>query len=233
MAKKEILIEVDIETKGLNKNLQKANKSVKQFGNNIDKNISKRKGAVTEIGNAFSSLGGSMGGAINGVKGLNKSLLTLVANPIGAVITAIVVAVTALYKAFTSTKEGAEQVEAIMAGLSATVDVLRDRFLKLASALGSLLSGDFTEAQKQFEEATKGVVEEIAREATTAFELTRQLQKLKDAERDLSVERAKANAELAEARLIAEDTNATFEDRIDALDRVIKKEDELLASTLR
>ena len=79
------------------------------------------------------SLGQSMKGLKGGIKAVNGAFKVLLANPIVAVIAAIVLAVTALYKAFASTKEGAEKLDQIFAGISAAMDVLRDRVLKVGS----------------------------------------------------------------------------------------------------
>jgi DNA repair exonuclease SbcCD ATPase subunit len=59
------------------------------------------------------------------------------------------------------------------------------------------------------------------------IELTKTLQKVRDAERDFSIERAKTNQVIAEARLLAEDETASYEERLEAL----KKANDLEIST--
>lgn len=88
----------------------------------------------------LSAIPGPMGQVIQGVKGFGSALKILAANPIGLVITAISVAVTALFKAFTSTKKGAEQLQQVTAGLSAVMDVLRDVLVVVAEKLISAIT---------------------------------------------------------------------------------------------
>jgi uncharacterized protein YbjT (DUF2867 family) len=81
-------------------------------------------GGFEKLGGSLSKLSPAFKSGIEGAKSLGTQLLTLAANPIGAVILAIVTGVTLLYKAFASTKAGGEQLERVMSGLGAVLDVL-------------------------------------------------------------------------------------------------------------
>ncbi len=74
--------------------------------------------------------------------------------------------------------------------------------------------------------------QEIKNEAVLAARLTGELQKITDLQRELSVQRAEQNRELANQRVLIEDINATFDDRLKAIDQVLNAESKLLAQEL-
>ena len=210
----------------LENELQNTDFGSEQF-KELNKELQNSKGALEEaqnstmsLGEKFSSLPGPLGGVISGVKGLSTAFKALVMNPVGAVITAIVLALTALYKAFTSTKAGAEQVEQVMAGLGAVMDVLRDRVLKIGGALVKFFTGDFAGAAEDVKGAFSGIGEEIAAEFQQAMELKKELQAIDDATRELNNTRAEQNKLIAEAKLKINDENLSYEERQKALDEV-------------
>ena len=55
--------------------------------------------------------------------------------------------------------------------------------------------------------------------------MTGVLQDVTDAQRKLSVERAKQNVQLIKARDIAKDANIPLKERLEAIDKIIKAED--------
>jgi len=195
----------------------------------------KAKESTMSFSDSLSAIPGPIGGVIQGAKALNASLLKLVANPIGAVIAAIVLALTALYKAFASTKAGAEKLDQIFAGISAAMDVLRDRVLKVGSALVKFFSGDFSGALEDVKGAVSGVGDEIYNEFNQAMKLKAELQSIADATRELNKERARQNKEIAAAKLVINDETKSIEERKAALEEVRKeeialaKQEELLA----
>lgn len=168
--------------------------------------------STKDLGGSVEDLGGPIGGAISGFKAMLKQLWLLVANPIVATFVAIVGALTLVFKAFTSTNEGADKLEQVIAGLGATIDVLRDRFLKLISL--------------DFKGAFSGVGDEIAKEFKQAAKLAEVLQEVEDASRSLSVSRAKLNRDLAASKELITDENASYADKKKAINDVRKAEGE-------
>jgi len=217
----------------LQKELENTDLGSEQF-QNLQQELKKSEGALvsakdstTSLMDSFTSLPGPIGGVIQGAKALNASLMKLVLNPIGAVITAIVLALTALYKAFTSTKAGAETLDRIMAGISAAMDVLRDRVLKVGGAIVKFFSGDFAGAAEDAKAAFSGIGDEIASEFKQAMEIKKELQAVADATRELSMERAKQNKLIAAAKLVINDETKSYDERKAALEEVRKAEIEL------
>jgi hypothetical protein len=211
---------IEVDDQGGAKVVDNFNKKVKDTGETVENSQSK----MGELGQALGNIKGPVGQAIQGVQGLSASLMKLVMNPVGAVITAIVLSLTALYKAFTSTKAGGEQMEQVMDAIGAALDVVRDRVLKVGSAIVKFFSGDFEGAFADAKGAVSGLTDEIAREAKEAANLRKELQKITDEERELSKVRAEQNKKIAEARLILDDQNASYADRKKALDIVTNAE---------
>jgi chemotaxis protein histidine kinase CheA len=211
---------IEVDDNGSAQVVDNLNQKVKESGDTAEKS----QGKFGELGNKLAGIKGPVGQAVQGVQGLGTAFKALIANPIGAVIAAIVFALTALYKAFTSTKAGAEQMEQVMDALSATVDVLRDRFLQLVGGIAKLFSGDIKGGLADLKGAFTGIGDEIEREATTAANLRKELQLVADAERELNKNRALQNRLIADAKLRINDENLSYQDRLKALEEVRKAE---------
>jgi chemotaxis protein histidine kinase CheA len=219
MAEK-IIIPVEVQTGGSTQDVDKLNKSLKETGD-IGSNAQKSSQGLSD---KLAGIKGPVGQAIQGVKGLGSAFKALMANPIVLLISAIVGALTLLYKAFTSTKEGGEQMEQMMDGVSAVMDVLRDRVLKVGGAIVKFFKGEFSGAVNDLKGAFKGLGDEIEKEFQAAANLRKELQNIDDTERNLNMRRAEQNKLLAEARLRLEDENLSYADRLKALEQVRKSE---------
>ena len=214
---------VEIDDNGSGAKVDNLNSKLKDTG----KTAEDSQGKMGQLGQALGNIKGPVGQAIQGVQGLSASLMKLVMNPIGAVIAAIVLSLTALYKAFTSTKAGGEQMEQVMDAIGAALDVVRDRVLKVGGAIVKFFSGDFKGAFADAKGAVSGLTDEIAREAKEAANLRKELQNVTDAERELNKSRAEQNKLIANARLVLEDENASYAQRKKALEDVTKSEKQL------
>jgi hypothetical protein len=112
-------------------------------------------GKIEGVAQKFGSLPGPIGNAANAMGGLGKQMWALVANPIGAVIAALVGAITLLYKAFTSTNEGADKLDQGLAGLGAAFEVVMNAIAKVAENLIGLFENpqkalsDFSDMLKE------------------------------------------------------------------------------------
>ena len=209
-----------------------------QAVNNLDKlgnSIAKTKGSTQQLkketesvnGGGFDKLSGSLSNvspkfntAISGAKAFGTQLLSLAANPIVAVIIAVVGSLTLLYKAFTSTKAGGEALERVMSGIGATVDVLRDRILNIGNAIINFFSGDFKGALSEAKKSVSGIGSEIEKEFKQAADAKRYLQEVDDALRSLGVSRAKLNRDLAKSKEIITDENASYAEKKKAINDV-------------
>ena len=211
----------------LDKSLSKTEVSQKKL-KNATKDTTKAQDASKKSAQrnaaGFEAVNKATGGAIRGVRGLIKQMWLLVSNPIGAVIGALVLGLTALFKAFSSTKGGGEKLAQMMAGVSATIDVLRDRVLKVGEALVKFFTGDFKGALEVGKEAVSGFGAEVAREFQQAADATRNLQEVADAARNLSVSRAELNKNLIKAKEIIEGSTASYDEKKKAIELVREAE---------
>lgn len=214
------------------KKLKAAEEDLAKAQDALNKSNDKQNTSFSKIKGSLNELPGAAGAAGKGVQGLSAQFKALLANPIILVIAAIVTALTLLYKAFTSTNDGADKMEQIFKGLGAVIDVIRDRVLKIAGAIAKFFSGDFKGALSDARAAVSGIGDEIASEFNKAADAAKRLQEVDDAMRDLGVSRAKLNRDLARTKEIITDENATYEEKKKAIEEVRKKEGEQTAQEL-
>lgn len=222
-------IEIDVVAPNAQQNINSVTTSLNnasKSSDNLNKTLNTDKG-----GGKFNGLKDSIGGLIPGfdkasagASSFNKQLLVLLANPIGLVIGAIVIALTALFKAFQSTDEGADKLDQILAGLSATLVVVRDRVIKIGGAILKFLSGDLKGAFEDGKAAVSGFGAEVEKEFKKAAEATKLLQEVEDSMVSLGVQRAKLNKNLAESKELLTDENATYAQKKKAIDDIRKGE---------
>lgn len=229
----------------VNSNIDQTTQDVKQLNTaiqSVDKSADKVGTSLSKAGAAGSSFGAiknivtdlnpALAGAEKGFGAVLTQMWAMVANPIGAVIAALVLGLTALYKAFTSTDEGADKLEQMMSGLSNVMVVIRDRFLKFGEALAKFFSGDFSGAVKDAKSAISGLGDEIAAEFKKGAEAAKLLQEVGDAMRDLKVARAELNKNLAESKELLSDENATYAQKKKAIEDIRKGEAEYTRDAL-
>lgn len=204
-------------------NAREAASDVNKLAGSLDE-VTEAQGGASKAGKStvdgLENMGGAIGNTITAMKAMLKQMWAIVANPLGLIIVAIVGALALLFKAFTSTNDGADKFEQIMSGISAVVDILRDRFLKLAGALGKLFTGDFVGAAKDAKAAVSGLGDEIEKEFKQAATAKRYLQEVEDAMRDLGVTRAKLNRDLAASKEIITDETASYAEKKKAIEAV-------------
>jgi hypothetical protein len=222
-------IKIDVDTKGAVKSVDDLAKSTK----NVTGEVKQANASFDETAGNVGKLSPAFGNAINGAKGLLKTFTALIANPLGATIAAIALAATALFKAFTSTKAGGEQLEQFMSGLGAVMDVIRDRILAVGDTITKFFKGDFKGALDSAKKAVSGFGAEVTKEFSKAAQATRILQKVDDEFRRLSVTRAKVNRDLAATKEIITDENASLADKKKALDEVRKAEEKQTQAELK
>jgi hypothetical protein len=174
----------------------------------------------------LSSIPGPVGAAVQGLMGLQKAFMLLVANPIGAILAAIALVFVGLYKAINSTEEGAFKFKQVMAALSGVLNPVIKIVGELATLLVDGVLAGINAVQKGL--ALLGF-DQFAKASDDAQNLAKSITDVEEAEGDLNVERAKQNKELAETREILTDTNASLSDRQKALSEVKKSEEDLAA----
>ena len=145
------LNELDQEAKRVKNGMDSATKSVGVFATatgGLRDTLSGVGAKFSKLNQDMGQVPGVIGYASQSVYGLVQAFNVLIANPIGLAIAAIVGSITLLYKAFVSTDEGGERVNAQLAKLGAYLNVARDAAAKLASALIDMIK----EPKKALEE---------------------------------------------------------------------------------
>jgi hypothetical protein len=200
-----------------NRKLKEANKELKEQESVMDGTI----GNFQIFGVSLNGVKKTIGGIIPLIKLMFKSIYTGIASTgIGVLLLAFGSLVTYL----TSTKEGMDKLNVVIAKVSALFKVIKDRISTFGSALLKVFSGDMTGAIKDFQKATASVGDEIAREVKLAGELEKANQKLRDAENDFMLQKAQTRKEIEKARLLAEDETKSAEERLEALEKALKLE---------
>jgi hypothetical protein len=176
--------------------------------------------------------------------------LAVIMGGLGAVIDKITqVAITlgeALFKAFQNPKKAlADFGTALKTNITNRLEGLLEFIPAVAKAIGLALKGNFKEAgavatdavakvglgvenmTEKLGAAVDGAVnfgKSLTEAASKGMELAEALDAVEDRERDLIVLRAKSNKEIAKARMIADDTTKSTEERIAAVQRAFKLE---------
>ena len=221
MAKEVLNLEVKSNIKSVTKDTDKLAESIEDINQE----------AKESIGNFT-----LMGVSLNGVKAAFAKVIpmakamfgTIKAGLISTGIGALVVAFGTLAAWFTKTKKGAEVLSVVFKGVGAAVSVIIDRIAKFGGGIAKILSGNVRSGLKDMGDTFKGIGTEILTDTLHAMELEKQLQRLVDRERDLSVETVQRRAEIEQLKMIAEDVTKSEEERLAAAEKAFKIETDLL-----
>lgn len=195
------------------KKLRAAEEDLAKANKKLNEANKETTGHFAKIKEGISAIPGATGAAGQGVDSLNTKFKALLANPIGLIIAAIVLALVALYKAFTNTFEGAQKVEQIFAGLKAAAQALFDNLGRLASAVVKLFKFDFSGAVDEI----KGVVKAAGDAYTAMAKLTKQAQDLHKEQLANDLDQAEREKKLAILREQATDDSIPITQRKKAL----------------
>lgn len=123
---------------GINDQLKEMDASI----GNYQRNVGNYEGAFTKglssIADKFQSLGNPMKIAKNGVNALGKAMKALIANPIGAIIMAIVVAVKALKKGFEGSETATNSLKKAFSALQPIMNGINKIFTGFANLVGKI-----------------------------------------------------------------------------------------------
>ena len=231
---------------GINDQLKEMDASI----GNYQRNVGNYEGAFTKglssIADKFQALGNPMKIAKNGVNALGKAMKALIANPIGAIIMAIVVAVKALKKGFEGSESATNSLKKAFSALQPIMNGINKIFTGFANLVGkiaekaipALVNGVMKAADWMMSLLNKiGIVSDEKLEALRnsiaaqkeAVEVTQDLTNreiaLTERKRKFQVDEAKAEMEVAELRSKATDKEKySAEERQKFLNAAIAKE---------
>jgi hypothetical protein len=214
----EINYKVNVDTSGV----KQSEGAFASFQNKASKTFDGIGSKIKDVGNKFGELPGSVGVASSALMGLGRAMMVLVANPIGAVIAALVGIFAALKGALTKSEEGMDA----MARLTSVFGAILNPIIQAVSKFAALLVNGLATGL----EMVAGLFGSAASEGGKLADVQDQLE---DQELALAQLRAKQNKELAQARELLSDSNAALGDRRKALDQVKKGETELATKELQ
>ena len=107
----------------------------------------------------------------------------------------------------------------IKSAIDLDFDGVKEGAEDFASATLQVATGMDEVQRKNFANTVKEITTEIKNETNAAIELAGALQKIKDAEREFSIQKAKTAQEIQKARFEAMDENKTLEERLESLQR--------------
>ena len=200
------------------------NKNTETIRKNSDAAI-QQKMNIGNYKSALDLLPGSMKNVASGFQMAGNAAKAFLANPIVLAITAIVGAVTGLFKAFKSTEEGGDRLKKKFDQIKAVVDVLSDRIQNFALGLAKVFSGE--QKLKDLKGTFAGIGDEIKRDVELAGQLRDMMEQLENKEIDLLVVSASRRAEINKLREAAADQNKTEAERISLMrqaNRLIEEE---------
>ena len=243
MVKKTIEIDVvapnaQSQINNITKGLNEASKG----GENLTNSLSKSdmlKGKLTSITDGIAGLNPAFAGAAKGANGLILKMWEIVANPVGAIIAAVVVSLKFLYEAFQSSVAGGKEIKQVFAGISAVGEQVKDAIFGLGRALINVttaaykfISLDFKGAAEDMKKANKEAAESFDQLAKasdgTTFTIIKNLEKRQQANDKAKKNQAVAQSEidklLVQSREILTDETASINDKKKALEVITKAE---------
>ncbi len=153
------------------------------------------KGMMSQL----SSIPGPAGQVVQSLMGIGKAMMALIANPVGMVLSAVVVVFLAFKKAINSSEEATHKLNQILAPLTKFMQFLLKILQDLVIGFLNFASAALAGVSKLLEKLPflGGKMKEINDKAREAIELERDKQALQKQEREFIVERAKLENEVA------------------------------------
>jgi len=221
-------------TKGLNE--------ASKGGENLTNSLSKSdmlKGKLTGITDGIAGLNPAFAGAAKGANSLLLKMWEIVANPVGAIIAAVVVSLKFLYEAFQSSVAGGKEIKQVFAGITAVGTQVKDAIFGLGRALINVTTAaykfitlDFAGAAEDIAKANGEATESFKQLANasngTTFTIIKNLEKQQQANdkarKIQAVTQSETNKLLVQSREILTDETASIKDKKKALEEVTKAE---------
>ena len=231
---------------GINDQLKEMDSSIGNYQRNVGNYEAAFTNGLTNITDQIKALNNPLETAKQGVSNLNSAFKTLIKNPIGAVITALVAVIGALKKGFDQSEEASNKLKKGLAALEPITNAVSNIFTKLANVVGSiaekaipaLVKGVSTAGLKIAELLNKiGIVSDEKLQSfkktidaqkemvDQTVELTEREIKLQEKRRTLTKEQARLEAEISDLLDKVEDKEKyTYEERQKFIESAIKKQ---------
>lgn len=197
----------------LSNKLNDTKKGVGNFKDNIGRYTQSTIDAFNQMGISIGGLQGPMKLAAGGAKTLGASLKALIANPVGAVIMAIVVAFKAMSaivervkKAIDNNEESSNRLKEAMATFKPVVDAISNAFDALAKIAVKVVEG-----LSKVGEKVLSIIPGFKEAAKSHKELAKATSELTKRQRELNVANSEKEAEIERLREEASETDNVVE----------------------
>ena len=214
--------ELDYKVKVDTTEVDQAESSFSKFTNKAKQAASGLTSKLSDMSDKFGELPGSLGRTASAFTGVGKSMMALVANPLGAILAALVGIFAGLRAALTKSEQGMDA----LARVTSIFGAILNPIIQAVSGFATLLVDGLANGL----ELVAGL---FGSAATEGRKLADMQDELEDRELALNEARAKGNKELAQARELLSDSNASLADRQKALEQVRKSETDLAANELK
>lgn len=165
---------------------------------------------------------------VNGIKGVGAAFKALLANPIVAVLAAVVAIVMKLVSAFKQNEEASRAMQVAMAPLKVVFNAIGQAIQAVVGVIAKLVewAGQAAQAVAKFMERIPGIgdaIKEVNKEVERQVQLEKDRQALQDANRENIMKDAQANAEIEKLKNTIDDQhNKTTQERIAAANEAIR-----------
>ena len=212
-------IEIDVVAPNAQQNINSVTTSLNnasKSSDNLNKTLSTDKGAGKFKGlkESIGSIFPAFDTASQGASAFNKQLLVLLANPIGLVIAAIVLALAGLVAIFKTFQPLVDKVEQGLAALGATLNVIKNTFLAVFTGTKSL------------SEAFGSLGSDMSSAAKRTMELVKAQQDLEDVLARQEVQTARNRAEINKLNVQAKNRALSEAERLKLLEKASKLEEQ-------
>lgn len=234
---------------GINDQLKTMDASIGNYQRNVGNYEAAFTKGLAGISKELQALGNPLAIAKNGVIALGNAFKALIANPVGAVIMAIVLAIKALKKGFDQSEEASNRLKKALSAFQPIVNAINNVFTGFANLISKIAENIIPALINALQKAGEWILkilnklyivsdETLARYQRSiqaqkeAIKVTQELTEreiaLVQKRRDLQVKEAKSEMEVSELRAKAADKEKyTAEERQKFLEQAVAKEREL------
>lgn len=203
----------------------------KQWGV-LDSQIKQAEKSTDSMVNSMAALPGPVGNAAKGFQGLVKAAKAFIATPIGAVITAIVGALTLMVNALKSSEEGQMKLAKVTGYLKGLLQGLTNIIVKSGEALAALFTGDWV----GFKKSISGTVDEFKnmhKTATAMSQISQDRLKYEKAIAENAKKEAEIKGRIIKLQAIYNDNTKSAKERQDALVQSEELEEEMMDNRIK
>lgn len=186
-------------------------------------------GQIQQMQDEAKATGQSFGTVlVNGIKGVGAAFKALLANPIVAVLAAVVAIVMKLVNAFKQNEEASRAMQVAMAPLKVVFNAIGQAIQAVVGVIAKLVewAGQAAQAVAKFMERIPGIgnaIKEVNKEVERQIQLEKDRQALQDANRENIMKDAQANAKIEKLKNTIDDQhNKTTQERIAAANEAIR-----------